>query len=1332
MRAVFTAPLDLCPLCATRIIKNVSRSQLRQNPMADVYNLSDVFISYSRRDKAFVTRLVERLQATGLSLWVDWEDIPPTVDWWREIQAGIEGASTFIFIISPDAVTSTVCRQELDHGVESSKRFIPVLFREVIEPEHKEKMHPVIGQHNWIFMRDTDDFEAAFQTLHTALSTDFEYVRMHTRLLVRAREWEAKWRDSSYLLRGTDVREADAWLALSASHDPDPTPLQMEYVQASKEAERRRQRNLLLSSMAALIVTLVLAVAALFQWQRAEENFVSAEQNRLLAEGNLATAEVRGTQVAQQRNISLNNLRVALDTQSLFLANLSDQELTNGNSQTALLLARASLAHVGEGIYNVQSYEALVNAINSPTRESAILEAGGARLLPVGWNADETRILTERSPGAAYLWDREGQQVAALLHDDLPTTPVRARWSANSERILTWAGSEVVLWNASGAEIRRLIFVRETVDDARISPDHTLLSIQTRSAAATFFYGFSVETGEQTYRIELPGSPPLQSAWNRDWTRLLVVSSDVTRLFDATGALLGEFPDILSVSWSADGSAWLANPAALYSAEGVEVARHPEADANQPPTWNARGDLALAWTPQRVLVWQPSGLLSLERSGLNISRIDWMPGDGDRLIVVQQVNPNCLSFDTCSYNLQIWTSDGQVLTSTRFESASGDIVQVNAVATRLLVGTCSEVTLYDLALNQEIAEIILPETPDLSCGGVWNGLGDRFFTRFGNTLVLWNADGQPIASLSHPYSTRSAFWSEDGTYLLVPSGSGRVRVYDRDGRSVLEFDYDSSPESLLWTRTRDALVVGLGTRLHLWRLGDAAANRLDLTAWDGIAWNSDESRFATWLGGDLTVWDAAGVPLQRLTQEGSIATVRFSADSGRLLVTSNPPRDCRDCPALIIVWDTVPGTPLLRIENRNRLAYAEWNASETRIFAQTERRANCIGLCRVDGLIFDQDGVRLNEAPLVHTGTSDMLVAANRFFITNQRRQESAIFNADALRVASITAPGDVRTLLIAPEDRFYVTFTQSSVSTIQIWEPEPGAAWRLIAELSDPGGRALAAQALLSPDANHLLTIANAPLRCGDACASALLLWNTNDWQAAPLVLEHSGRIQGAAWTQDGHQILSWGDDGVRFWSRVGDPLRALLPGPIDEAAWNSSESAVLARGRDGSLFVWGMADEPIFSGRIDGLQGVRWSPDGLRFAAWARDKRVFIFSITGDATTIVAQPDLIRDVFWHPDAARLLVQTIDHALLLWRIQDGKLLARMPHPEQPRTVQFSADASRLIVESAQAGRRWLLDVGAILTLPDAQPVRDFTTAETRRFFLAQELIDPRALATRD
>src|SRR3712207_4131391 len=92
--------------------------------------MTDVFISYSRKDKAFVQTLHKAIEAAGKDAWFDWEVIPLTADCWAEIQEGIETADSFVFIISPDSVASKVCIQEIDHATAHKKRIVPVVYRD--------------------------------------------------------------------------------------------------------------------------------------------------------------------------------------------------------------------------------------------------------------------------------------------------------------------------------------------------------------------------------------------------------------------------------------------------------------------------------------------------------------------------------------------------------------------------------------------------------------------------------------------------------------------------------------------------------------------------------------------------------------------------------------------------------------------------------------------------------------------------------------------------------------------------------------------------------------------------------------------------------------------------------------------------------------------------------------------------------------------------------------------------------------------------------------------------------------------------------------------------
>lgn len=272
--------------------------------------MADVFISYSRRDEGFVRRMHEALKAHGLDSWVDWEDIPPTADWLQEIYAAIEAADTFVAVLSPDSVLSETCKLEVQRAAHLNKRIVPVVCRDV-DPR---VVSPELARHNWLVLRENDSFDEGISILINAIETDLDWVRMHTRLLIHASEWETKRRDSSFLLRGAELREAEAWLAqASADKSPEPTPVHASYILASRKTERKQLRILTGSAILAMIIAIALAFYAL------------SERNAAVRESNVrATAEAvsaaRLIEAERQQGIALSRQLAAqalsqLDTQ---------------------------------------------------------------------------------------------------------------------------------------------------------------------------------------------------------------------------------------------------------------------------------------------------------------------------------------------------------------------------------------------------------------------------------------------------------------------------------------------------------------------------------------------------------------------------------------------------------------------------------------------------------------------------------------------------------------------------------------------------------------------------------------------------------------------------------------------------------------------------------------------------------------------------------------------------------------------------------------------------------------------------------------------------------
>jgi len=268
--------------------------------------MSSIFISYSRKDIEFARRVVDALAENDLDTWIDWQSIPKGEDWKQEIDRGIEAAETFIFLMSPDSAKSEICNLEIAHALENNKRIIPIVIRDInLQDFHSEISGKEISRRNWIFCRDqTDDFNNAIQDTIETIQTDYDWVKYHTKLQVRALEWERSDQERSLLYRGKELGNAEIQLAANTSKDPIPTELQHSFVLKSRQATDRQRRVITSVTITGIIVLAVLAVTALFQANEATSQAATAQANEAIAQTERSNAEASAEEARRQANIA--------------------------------------------------------------------------------------------------------------------------------------------------------------------------------------------------------------------------------------------------------------------------------------------------------------------------------------------------------------------------------------------------------------------------------------------------------------------------------------------------------------------------------------------------------------------------------------------------------------------------------------------------------------------------------------------------------------------------------------------------------------------------------------------------------------------------------------------------------------------------------------------------------------------------------------------------------------------------------------------------------------------------------------------------------------------
>jgi len=94
--------------------------------------MGKVFISYSRRDTEVVKQIVAQLEAAGIQVWFDTEDIKAGKQWRKQIVEGIDTADAFILHLSPDSAASVNVMKELNLAEEALEPFIlPIMLKEM-------------------------------------------------------------------------------------------------------------------------------------------------------------------------------------------------------------------------------------------------------------------------------------------------------------------------------------------------------------------------------------------------------------------------------------------------------------------------------------------------------------------------------------------------------------------------------------------------------------------------------------------------------------------------------------------------------------------------------------------------------------------------------------------------------------------------------------------------------------------------------------------------------------------------------------------------------------------------------------------------------------------------------------------------------------------------------------------------------------------------------------------------------------------------------------------------------------------------------------------------
>ena len=853
-----------------------------------------VFISYSRKDTEFVRKLNESLDSSEIDAWVDWEGIPPSSEWMDEISRAIEGADAFLFVISPDSLASKVCRDELELGIKYNKKLIPILHR---DPQTGTVMHDKLSSHNWVYIREQDNYDLGISRVLESINVDLDWVRQHTRLLQRATEWGRKNRNNSFLLQGADIEDAERWM-IEASTQPDRevVPLQAEYIATSRKAATKRQRNVLIGISLALAVSVVLGVFAFFQRNIAVEQEKIAKQQEQIAKKNEATAKENEMARATQQAIAEANEARAVQSETIAKAQRSAAEARIYQNQAGELDLSTLLA--------IDSWQ------RSPSFIAEDILRRNTSLIPVPlsqmshknkvWNIqldpDSENFVTASADGTACVWNFEdGQQRFCVQHEGIIND---ALFSRDGQFLIT--GDEkgnLRIWEASTGKLHKEFAFGTRLWDLNTSPDGMWLSIARDDNIVSLFDLTDLE--EAPYNIKR-SSKIFTTAFSPDSAWLAVGESNgdviiwnIPRKFFLKGP--HHLDEVYVVAFSSDGQ-WLASGGADSTVRVAQALTGDEKQVLHHGDWvediafSPDGSwFAVASDDNRVWVWETA-------TGKEKLRLRH---DNFVLEVKVSADGRWIAATGRDQSVRIWdaVSGSQMMLVPL--SAPGSALAFNPTGTRLAIGDDEgHLSIWDISYL--LTRLNTIEFPEYVHEAQFSA-DDQWLVANTDQRLVWRLPFDGLLDINTPDQGTSIIRAEALTYdLEVSPDSKWVIAGERENNRAILFNQETGKTTLLQHGAKvlgvafgpgdsQAVTAGEDAKIIIWDLenGERKFELQSPSSVFTVAVEPNATRLATGLPNRTIIWNLETQEQQvELAQAGNIKSLAYS-DDGQYLASAS-------------------------------------------------------------------------------------------------------------------------------------------------------------------------------------------------------------------------------------------------------------------------------------------------------------------------------------------------------------------------------------------------------------------------------------------------------------
>lgn len=919
-----------------------------------------IFISYSRKDKLFVRKLNEAIDSAGIDAWVDWEGIPLSSDWMAEITSAIEGGDAFVFVISPDSLKSQICQNELELGIKYNKKIIPVLYR---EPEKRQKMHPKLASTNWVYMRARkDDFKATIPQLVNAIQTDLGWVQQHTRLLERSGEWERKNRSNSFLLQGEDLEDGEKWMTASTENKSrEVIPLQAEYISTSRKNAVQRQRNLTLGIGLIMVISVLLGIFALFQWQSAVESRKEAELSAAAAAASEKVALEQKAFAEEQRALAEQKEIEAKAQKSAAQAEIYKERPSELDTST--LLALDALSHLSTSS-NINAAENIVRNNLSIMPIPVTQAAHTSRIWNLHLSQDGQYFVSSSVDNTACIWTTEGEKIQCAQHED----DVTDAFLSKDNTILVTASLDktIKLWDVtSNSLLKEFIFEAEVLD-IDLSPDGSLIAAGREDGFVTlvniniqqsvYNYNFSrgpvsvvkfhpdgklLAIGTRTGGARIwtimtglitPGPAHEAEVFNLEFSpdgKLLASASEdstarVVRAETGRQTIVSQHPDwVEDVAFSPD-SKWFVTVSddkivrVFDSQTGLEKVRMEHGSFVQRVEVSPNGEWILSTGYDNTArVWDSqTGALMLEAALDGIGSALLFSKDGNRIFIGDR-NGNVTIWDISSLQARVgYIGFTEFVNKAKFDPA-GQWMLINTDDKNLWqIPAAQLTTLHDGTLGVNVLSFEqLTAQLKVSPDSKWIAISENSEVS-DSKAILFNLETRVLHSLPHSSDISGLAISADGKFLATTNENNtNVYIWEIEtGQqiNVIAFAEGEIAFTSAYSSKDPILAIGLKDKTVLW---DTTSNMkiAELPQFGeirSITFNLEGTWLATTSAdGSIYLWDMANKnysqPAYSFQQDGRVTSLDFNSKMGWLASASDF--------GVVYLWDLNTGDEVARI-----------------------------------------------------------------------------------------------------------------------------------------------------------------------------------------------------------------------------------------------------------------------------------------------------------------------------------------------------------------------------------------------------------------------------------